>query len=89
MMKDDIFIESLPTIDVHGENMDSIVFILDSFIKDNLKLKNNKIVIIHGKGTGILRKRIHELLKYDKRIFTYYTGLFNEGLTVIELKLDK
>ena len=36
--------------------------------KNNLKLKNKKIVIVHGKGEGILKEKSHALLKKDKRV---------------------
>ena len=79
------FLDILPTIDVHGYNRDMIKCILDEFICDNIKLNNKKIVIVHGKGEGILKKEIHTLLKKDKRVFRYYVDGFNIGCTVIEL----
>ena len=80
------FLDILPTIDVHGYNRDMIKYILNDFINDNIKLKNEKIVIIHGKGEGILKTEIHSLLKKDKRVSKYYVDGFNIGCTVIELK---
>lgn len=79
------FLNILPTIDVHGYNRDMIKCVLNEFISDNIKLKNNKIVIIHGKGSGILKNEIHELLKKDKRVKGYYLDGFNIGETIIEL----
>ncbi len=80
------FLDLLPNIDVHGYSRDMIRYVLDSFINDNIKLKNNKIVIIHGKGEGILKDEIHSILKKDKRVEKYYLDSFNTGCTVIELK---
>ena len=79
------FLSVLPTIDIHGLNRDMVKYILDDFIKDNIKLNNKKIVIIHGKGKGILYNEVHFLLKIDKRVKNYYLDGFNTGLTVIEL----
>ena len=79
------FLDILPSIDVHGYNRDMIKCILDEFIRDNIKLDNKKIVIIHGKGEGILKKEIHLLLKKDKRVSKYYVDGFNIGCTIIEL----
>ena len=79
------FLNILPTIDVHGYNRDMIKYILDSFINDNLKLSNKKIVIVHGKGKGILKDEIHRLLRNDKRVRKYYLDGFNIGETIIEL----
>lgn len=80
------FLNILPTIDVHGYARDMIKFTLNEFISDNLKLGNKKIIIIHGKGNGILKNEIHELLSRDKRVLKYYLDGFNIGETIIELK---
>lgn len=80
------FLNLLPTIDVHGYNRDMIRCVLNEFIRDNMKLKNKKIIIIHGKGNGILKEEIHNLLKCDKRVSRYYLDGFNIGETIIELK---
>ncbi len=83
----DPFLDILPQIDVHGYNRDMIKVKLDEFIKDNIKLRNKKIVIIHGKGEGILKSEIHLLLSKDKRVKKYYLNGFNTGCTIIELEL--
>lgn len=79
------FLDILPKIDVHGYNRDMIKCTLNEFISDNIKLGNKKIVIIHGRGEGILKSEIHSLLKRDKRVNRYYVDGFNIGCTVIEL----
>lgn len=79
------FLNILPTIDVHGFNRDMIKCTLDEFIKDNIKIGNKKIVIIHGIGEGILKREIHQQLKNDKRVQKYYLDGFNIGCTIIEL----
>lgn len=81
----DPFLNLLPTIDVHGYNRDMIRCVLNEFISDNIKMRNNKIMIIHGKGNGILKREIHELLKRDNRVKRYYLDGFNIGETIIEL----
>ena len=85
MNKYNPFLSILPSIDVHGYNRDMIKCTLDDFINDNIKLKNKKIIIIHGKGNGILKEEIHFLLKKDKRVKKYYLDGFNIGETIIEL----
>ena len=79
------FLNILPKFDVHGYNRDMMKYVLDSFINDNIKLNNKKIIIIHGKGEGILKNEIHLLLKKDKRVKRYYLDSFNVGETIIEL----
>ena len=80
------FLDILPNIDVHGYTRDMIKYTLDSFLNDNIKLNNKKIVIVHGKGEGILKDEIHLLLKKDERVERYYLDGFNTGCTIIELK---
>lgn len=85
---EDPFIVNLPHLDLHGEYVDSALVLVDDFIKDNIKLRNYKIVIIHGKGGNILKNAIHEYLRRDKRIDNYYLDL-NIGQTIVELKKNE
>ena len=79
------FLSILPTIDLHGYTEDMVKYKLNEFITDNYKLKNKKIVIIHGIGKGIIKNEIHRLLKTDKRVKKYYLDTFNIGQTIIEI----
>ena len=69
----DPFMKILPQLDVHG------------FIEDSYKLGRKKIVVIHGKGQGILRRKIHNDLKNNRLVKGYYLYNFNIGCTIIEL----
>lgn len=45
--------------------------------------------VVHGKGTGALRKGIHEFLRRQKHVKSYRLGEFGEGdagVTIVELK---
>ena len=47
------------------------------------------MTVIHGRGEGILRKGIHDMLKRNKNVKSFRSGSFNEGgdgVTVITLK---
>ena len=83
----DPFTYNLPHLDIHGETRDTCVALINSFINDNIKLKNKKIIIIHGKGTGILKKATHIILKNNKKIDKFYIDNMNDGQTIIELKV--
>lgn len=82
----DPFIEILPQLDVHGELEDTVMTVVNDFINDNYKLRNTKIVIIHGKGKGILKSKIHTSLAKNKLVDKYYLYNFNIGCTIVELK---
>ena len=81
----DPFINILPDIDVHGQTLDEAIFYVDDFINDNIKMGNEKIVIIHGIGTGVLKKGINTHFKRDKRVSKIYGYTSNLGITIIEL----
>ena len=80
-------INNYPSIDLHGEYIDSALILVEEFISDNLILKNDTIIIIHGIGGDILRKSIHEYLKKDKRVISYKRDFFNMGETIVKLKI--
>lgn len=82
----DPFTVNFPHLDLHGETSFSIVYLINSFIKDSIKLKEYKVVIVHGKGSGILKKKTHELLKINKAVKRYYIDGMNDGQTIVELK---
>ena len=88
-MSSDVLTSKSPKIDVHGETYDSVSLILSQFVDDNYKLGNKYIRIVHGKGEGILKKRIHELLKINKKVEDYYLNNWNIGETIIVLNIEK
>jgi DNA mismatch repair protein MutS2 len=81
----DPFMKILPQLDVHGYTEDTVMTVVNDFINDNYKLRRRKIVVIHGKGQGILKNKIHRSLKRDKRVSKFYLYNFNLGCTIIEL----
>jgi len=88
-----MILKSYPTLDVHGETRDTVVYPVLSFLSDNMKLRHRHVVIVHGKGNGILRKKVHEILKKDIRVLEFHLDGFNLGATEIILdipsKFDK
>lgn len=79
---------NIPYIDLHGEDRVNALIKVDEFINDSLILKNKKIIIIHGKGSWILKNAIHDYLKNDKRVENYTLDI-NIGQTIVSLKFDK
>ncbi len=83
---DDIFINSLPTLDLHGEIRSSARVMVKEFIEDNYRLKNYKILIIHGIGTGAIKEEVHTILRTNKYVDEYHLNHFNAGCTLVYLK---
>ncbi len=77
------------SIDLRGTTVEEAILDLDKFIDGVLRTGLNEITIIHGKGTGALRKGIHIHLRKHPNIRTFRVGTFGEGeegVTIAELK---
>lgn len=85
----DIFLNNLPSLDLHGYDRECARVAINDFINDNIRMKNPKILIIHGKGTGILRATTKETLSKNKYVNNFQTSIFNEGCTIVNLKNSK
>ena len=76
-------------IDVRGDTCDEAIFVIDKFLDDATLSSLNTVRVIHGKGTGALRKGLWDYFKHDPRIKEYRMGSFGEGdagVTVLTLK---
>ncbi len=76
------------TIDIHGETTETVVYVLETFIKDSIKLKNKDLVIINGKCSGKLKNKNNEILKRNKNVQEFYIDMYNEGCTIVHLHID-
>lgn len=88
-LKDIIYIDSLPTIDLHGYDRDTARVKTLEFINDNIKIKNEIICIIHGRGTGIVKNEVHNTLKKSKDVLDYKLFYNNIGSTIVKIKLTR
>ena len=84
-LNDIIFIENLPSIDLHGLDRDSARVKVLEFIKDNKLLKNDIICIVHGIGSGIIKEEVHNTLKRSKDVIEYRLFYNNTGCTIVKL----
>ena len=80
-----MFYNNLPTLDLHGMDRDYAKILINDFINDNYKVKNTRVVIVHGIGTGIIRKTTQETLKKNKFVEEYKIDNFNPGMTVVSI----
>jgi len=83
---DDIFVKNLPALDLHGEIKDSARVLIKDFIHDNYVLRNTKVLIIHGVGTGVIKEEVKRCLKNNKYVIDYHQNMFNAGCTIVYLK---
>ena len=77
------------SIDVRGKNLDDAVMDVEKYIDDVFISGLDEVTIIHGRGEGILKKGIHEMLKRHKNVKSFRKGGYSEGgdgVTVIKLK---
>lgn len=82
-----IFLDSFPSLDLHELDRDSARVKVNEFIKDNIILKNDIIVIIHGIGNGILKEEVHRVLKRNKLVLDYKIFYNNVGTTIVKVKI--
>lgn len=78
-----------PEINLLGKTVDEAVSELDKYLDDALLSHLNTVRVVHGKGTGALRKGIHEYLRRQKHVKSYRLAEFGEGdagVTIVELK---
>ena len=76
-------------VDVRGQTVLDAILDVDRAIDSAVLQGLHQLTIIHGKGTGVLRKEIQQHLKTHKSIRTFRLGTFGEGdsgVTVAELK---
>ena len=77
-----------PELDLRGMDALEAGAVLTIFL-DNAYMANlTQVRIIHGKGTGVLRKAVHDELKKNKHVKTYRLGVYGEGedgVTIAEL----
>ena len=76
-------------INLLGKTVDEAIAILDKYLDDAYLAHLSKVRVVHGKGTGALRKGVHDYLRHNKRVASYRLGEFGEGdagVTIVEFK---
>ena len=75
-------------LDLRGMSADEAVATLANFLDGAMLANLAQVRIIHGKGTGVLRKAVHEELKRNRAVKKYRLGVYGEGedgVTIAEL----
>ena len=81
-----IFIDSLPSLDLHGIDRDYAIIKVNDFVKDNYVMGNKNIVIVHGIGSGIIKRSVLVKLHKNNFVLDYEIFAGNVGCTIVELK---
>ncbi|MBC2580259.1 endonuclease MutS2 [Clostridium sp. DJ247] len=83
-------LRSVPTsIDLRGMDSMEAVYSTDKYLDDAYMAGLNEVTVIHGKGTGVLRNAITDMLKRHSHVKDYRLGEYGEGgtgVTVVVLR---
>lgn len=77
------------SVDLRGMDAQEAIYTVDKYLDDAYIAGLNEITVIHGKGTGILRKAIGDMLKSNSHVKSFRLGEYGEGgagVTVVTLK---
>lgn len=88
-VKTDVSRTASTEVDVRGQTAMEAIMSVDNAIDSAILMNLNTLTIIHGKGTGVLRKEIQAHLKKHPSIRSYRLGTYGEGdagVTIAELK---
>ncbi|OAJ76327.1 recombination and DNA strand exchange inhibitor protein [Brevibacillus sp. SKDU10] len=76
-------------LDLRGYNVEDSIQEIDRYLDDAVLAGFHKVSIIHGNGTGVLRKGVHEFLRRHRSVKSFRLGGQGEGgvgATIVELK---
>ncbi|MBE7009762.1 MAG: endonuclease MutS2 [Ruminococcaceae bacterium] len=76
-------------LDIRGMESLEAESVVENYLDSAVMAHLESVTIIHGKGTGALRKAVHALLKRNKHVKSFRLGAFGEGeagVTVVELR---
>jgi len=76
-------------IDIRGKKPDEADFEIIKFLDDSYMTGQARVEILHGKGTGALKKTVKDILDKHEKVKNYYFAPIEfggEGITIVELK---
>ncbi|MGF6375285.1 DNA mismatch repair protein MutS2 [Clostridiales Family XIII bacterium PM5-7] len=79
------------SINVQGENLDDAVMDVDKYLDDAYVAGLKTVTVIHGRGEGILKNGLRQMMKRHKHVDSYRKGNYNEGgdgVTIVKLKVE-
>ncbi len=76
-------------LDIRGKRANDAEFEIIKFIDDSYQLGYERVEILHGKGTGVLKKLVNEILSSHTGIKQFYyapVDFGGDGITIVEFK---
>ena len=76
-------------VDLRGMDAVEAICVLQRYMDEAMRSNISPVRIIHGKGTGVLRKAVHQELKKNKYVKSFRLGVYGEGedgVTIAEFK---
>ena len=86
-LKEVIFVNSLPSIDLHGLDRDTARVKTLEFINDNKLMKKEIFCVVHGVGNGIIKDEVHNTLKRSRDVIEYKLFYSNTGCTIVKIRI--
>ena len=81
-----MFLDTLPKIDLHGYDRDSARVAVNDFIDESIVMGYERVVIIHGIGSGIVKESVVDTLSKRKDIDSFRIAFENVGCTVVKIR---
>ena len=86
MELNDIFLDILPKVDLHGFDRESARVMVNDFVEEAYIVGYKEILFIHGIGSGIVKEAVLDTLRKNKKVVSYHIVGSNIGCTVARIK---
>ena len=82
----DIFLNMLPVLDLHGYTKDEARVSTNDFILENKLQGKYEVIIIHGIGEGIVKNSVKQTLDKNNLVLEHNIMSSNIGCTIVKIK---